>query len=340
MQATRTKTKRSQYVRIAQLTAPKTFRFTQTEEPTLKNQAEPSVVVRVNRACICGSDTPYYLGTAPNLTFPADLGLSIHECIGTVEESTSKRFKPGDKVLALPPHHRGLAEKFIATEDRTVPLPDGFSSEILMAQPLGTVVWACRKLPNILNLDAVVLGQGPMGLLINAALSNLGAKNVVGIDLIPERLALSKRMMATSVVNSSNENPVEQVKQITDGRMADLVVEAVGHQTDTMLECVRLLKRGGTLLAFGVPDDDIYPMPFREMYSKNITLIHSVGPEVQPDFSLAMDFIHQGRIDVSPILTHDFPFTEEGVQTAFDLFAERRDGAVKVIIHYEDGAFS
>ncbi len=327
-------------MRIAQLTAPKTFRFTQIEPPTLANQREPSVIVRVNRSCVCGSDTPYFLGTPPHDHFPADYGLSIHECIGTVDESTSKRFQPGDKVLALPPHHRGLAEKFIATEDRTVPLPDGFSSEILMAQPLGTVVWACRKLPNILNLDVVVLGQGPMGLLINAALSNLGAKTVIGIDRIAERVALALPMKATHAVDSSVEDPVERVKQITDGRMADIVVEAVGHQTETIGECVRLLKRDGTLLAFGVPDDDIYPMPFREMFSKNISLIHSVGPEVQPDFSLAMDFIHQGRIDVSPILTHDFPFTEEGVQAAFEHFVERKDGAVKVVIHYENGALS
>ena len=320
-------------MRIAQLVSPKKFRLLDADNPEIRPNDPPSVVVRVNRACVCGSDTPYILGAAGD--FPAEPGLSIHECIGTVEETTSGRFQTGDKVLALPPHHRGLAERFIAREERAVRLPGGFSNEILMAQPLGTVIWACRKLPNILNRDAVVVGQGPMGLLINAALSNLGAKTIVGVDPVRERLDLAQPMRATHAIDPSSENAVERIRQITGGRMADLAVEAVGHQTETIAECAALLKRGGTLLAFGVPDDDIYPMPFREMFSKNLTVIHSVGPEVQPDFSLAMDFIVQGRIDVSPILTHDFPFTEEGLHQAYDAFIERKDGAVKAVIHYE-----
>ena len=64
-----------------------------------------------------------------------------------------------------------------------------------------------------------------------------------------------------------------------------------------------------------------------------MTLIGSVGPDVIPNFLLARDMIVQGRIDVSPIVTHILPFGE--VQRAYELFADRKDGAVKVVLDYD-----
>lgn len=86
--------------------------------------------------------------------------------------------------------------------------------------------------------------------------------------------------------------------------MADLIVEVVGHQTGTINQCLDLAKRGGTILAFGVPGKDIYNFRFSDFFRKNIRLIGSVTPDVQNDFPLAMDMITQRRIDVSPIITH------------------------------------
>ena len=176
-----------------------------------------------------------------------------------------------------------------------------------MSQPLGTVVWACRKLPNLLNLDTVVIGQGPMGLLFTHILSNLGAKTVITTDLVDFRLSVSKKMHATHTINAAEEDPVAVVAEITEGRMADLVIEVVGHQTETINECLSLLKRDGTLLAFGVPDDQVYDFHFADFFRKNIRFIGSVGPDAPNDFPLAMDMIAQGRLDVSPIITHHLP---------------------------------
>jgi threonine dehydrogenase-like Zn-dependent dehydrogenase len=201
-----------------------------------------------------------------------------------------------------------------------------------MAQPLGTVIWAMRKLPNLVHAHTVVLGQGPMGLLINAMLSNLGAKSVVAVDMVPERLGVSSTMRATHVVNASETDVVERVRGITDGRMADLVVEAVGHQTESLNLCLPLVRNGGTILAFGVPDDDVYPFRFKDFYHRNLRLIGSVSPEPLVDYPLAMDMITQGRLDVRPILTHELPFDE--VQRGFELFTGRKEGAIKVVLRY------
>jgi threonine dehydrogenase-like Zn-dependent dehydrogenase len=201
-----------------------------------------------------------------------------------------------------------------------------------MSQPLGTVVWACRKLRNLLNLDTVVIGQGPMGLLFTHMLSNLGARTVITSDLVDFRLEVSKQMRATHTINSANENIVAAVKEITDGRMADLVIEVVGHQTETINTCLQLLKRGATLLAFGVPDDEVYNFHFSEFFRKNIRFIGSVGPDVPNDFPLAMDLIAQERIDVSPIITHHLPFTE--AQKGFEMALHKKDEAAKIVFDY------
>ncbi len=68
-------------------------------------------------------------------------------------------------------------------------------------------------------------------------------------------------------------------------------------------------------------------------FRQNIHLISTVGPEELKDYPLAMDFIVQGRINVSPIITHHLPFTE--VQCGFDLFSDRQDEAIKVVLDFD-----
>ena len=94
-----------------------------------------------------------------------------------------------------------------------------------------------------------------------------------------------------------------------------------------------LVRRLGTMLVFGVPDEEVHAnFPMWHFFRKNLTLISSVGPDVTPNFSLAKDMIAQGRIDVTPLVSHVLPFQE--MQRAYDLFVERQDGAIKVFLDY------
>ena len=82
-----------------------------------------------------------------------------------------------------------------------------------------------------------------------------------------------------------------------------------------------------------MPDNDIYDFHFGDCFKKNVRFIASVGPDVQKDYPLAMDMISQGRIDVSPIITHHLPFTE--AQRAFELSLYKKDGAIKIALEYD-----
>ncbi len=320
-------------MKAGQIVAPHHIEIIDIDKPNLADYPDGTVMIKTLHSAVCGSDMPSFVLEHPADRYPLGKGLSIHEAIGVVTDSKSEKFKVGDEVLALPRHIGGCSEYFLSDESVTVPLVEYHRKDcILMSQPLGTVVWACRKLGNLLNLDTVIIGQGPMGQLFTHMLSNLGAKTVIATDLVDFRLEVSKQMRATHTINSANEDIVTAVKEITDGRMADLVIEVVGHQTETINTCLQLLKRGATLLAFGVPDDEVYNFQFAEFFRKNIRFLGSVGPDVPNDFPLAMDMIAQGRIDVSPIITHHLPFTE--AQKGFEMALHKKDEAVKIVFDY------
>ena len=321
-------------MKAAQIVAPRQIEMIDIDRPDISSDPEGAVLIKNHMNAICGTDMPSFVMEHPADAYPLSPGMTIHECIGEVVESKSDRFKEGDAVLALPGRPGGLSEYFVANEAVTVPLVDFERKDcILMSQPLGTVIWACSKLGNLLNQDVVVMGQGPMGLLFTHLVSNLGAKTVIATDLVDFRLEAAKQMRATHTVNAAEVDPVAAVEQITDGRMADLVFEVVGHQTETINQCMDMVKRDGTILAFGVPDEPTYPFGFGDLFRKNIRLIGSVGPDAQNNFPLAMDMISQGRIDVSPMITHRLPFTE--VQRGFELSLYKKDEAIKIVLEYD-----
>ena len=167
---------------------------------------------------------------------------------------------------------------------------------------------------------------------MDSLLSNLGAKRIIGLDLLDYRLDVAMQMRATHTVNVIREDAIQKVRDITDGKMADLVIEAVGHQTGTINTCLDLVKHEGTVFCFGVPDEPVYDFRYEDILRKNLSMVGSGGPEVKRDFPLAIDMIVQGRTDVSPIVTHVIPFDE--VQRGFEIFTKRTDGAIKVVLDY------
>ncbi len=318
-------------MKAAHIVAPRQLQIVDAPLPRLDQLEGDAVLVRLEAGVLCASDFPRFLGGAFNVSFPRPVGDSLHEIIGTVVESNAPRLVPGDRVLAIPPDQRGLSQFFLAAADMVVPLPQHEPREhLILAQPLGTILWAARKLPNLLDRDVVVIGQGPIGLLFDHVLANMGARRVIGIDRLDYRLEAARRMRATHVLNPDRDDVQQAVLDWTGGRGADLVVEAVGHQHETLHQAVGLCRRGGTVLLFGVPDRETYPFPVWEFFRKNLRLIGSVHPDVQRDMPLALDMIVSGRIDVSPLITHRFSFQQ--AQEAFVTAIERVGNPIKVLL--------
>ncbi len=321
-------------MRAGEIYEPCRIRLIDAPEPQLEEPAdgEPAQILFQPRlGCLCGSDLLFF--EACYSEYIPVVGHSLHELIGTVVETTGKRFQPGDQVLCVPANQVGLCERFTSIETHAIPLDDRKPPEqALMAQPLGTVLYALRRIPNVLDLNVVVVGQGPIGQLFCGALRNLGARQIIAIDKLASRLATSPRMGATDTINADSEDVAQRVRDLTDGLMADLVVEAVGHKDFAMNLCVQLCRPEGRLLVFGLTELEIDGVRWRDLHVKKITVSTSIGPDFERDFPLAMRWIGEGRIDVSPILTHRFKLDQ--IQAAFDTFQQRREGALKVLVEF------
>jgi threonine dehydrogenase-like Zn-dependent dehydrogenase len=323
-------------VLAGQIYAPRKIRLIELPEPALMPTvddpvADGEILFEPELACLCGSDLPYFEGQDPE--FPCEVGQSLHEMIGRVVDTNGVTFQKGDRVLCVPVEHFGLWERFPVSQHRAIPLdPRASDEEALLAQPLGTVICAMRKLPHVLGLDVAVVGQGPMGQLFNAVLRNLGARHVIAIDPISERLAASPKMGANVVINPRNGDPVELIRDATGGKLADLVVEAVGHRDQALNDCIDYCRAHGTILQFGVPPTQIDAVQWRKLFWKNLSIVSSVVPDFRIDFPLAMQWIAEQRLDVRPLVTHRFPLRD--IQQAFETFVDRKDGALKVFLDF------
>ncbi len=313
-----------------QITKPGQIELLDIDEPTLPD--EPGhIIFQPELTCLCGSDLPFFDGQLTSE--PHQVGHSLHEMIGTVVDTNGERFRTGERVLAVPINQVGLFERFPLSELRAIPLDTRPEEEhALMAQPFGTVLFALRKLPSLIDLTVVVVGQGPIGQMFNAALSNLGARQIIGIDKLESRLALSKQMGATATICNATDDPAAIVADLTDGQLADVVIEAIGHENQQLTLCGELVKQAGRLLSFGVPPRENIEVNWNMLFRKNLTIYTSVDPDFTRDFPLAMKWISEGRIDLRPLLTHRFPLSE--IQTAYETFRDKKDGAQKVLVEF------
>lgn len=321
-----------------QLTSRGRVELVETPEPTLAAKpvdGEPAqILFQPEMSCLCGSDLPYFNGEHPEMpVFPSPIGYSLHEMVGTVVATNGSRFSPGDRVLAVPVKQRGFFQRYVVSEERAIHWDQRLSpGKAVLAQPFGTVIYAMRKLGCVLDQDVAIVGQGPIGQMFLTIMRNMGARNVYVIDRIPERLQLSAKRGAAACINAQQVDAVAALTELTHGRMVDVVVEAVGHADQVLNLCIDLLRHAGRLLFFGVPPETIDGIRWRELFYKNLTVHSSVNPSFERDFPLAMQWIQEGRVDFSPLVTHHFPLHD--VQAAFEVFRDRREGAQKVLLEF------
>ncbi len=319
-----------------QFTSRRVIELVDVDEPCLSDGSAPgSIVFQPELTCLCGSDLPFFDSDfeGHKIAYPQPPGMSLHEMVGTVVDTNGGRWKPGTRVLAVPFAQHGLFERYILSENRAVALDERLSDEIaLMAQPFGTVVWALKKLPNMIGRDVVVLGLGPIGQMFVAGLRNLGARRIIGIDPIEDRGNIAKRMGATNTVCSVGESAEQQVREILGGELPEVVIEAVGHKAQAFNDAVRLVRPHGEILYFGVPPMPADGLQLKDAMLKNVTIKTSLHPDFETTFPLAMQWLAEGRVDLSPLLTHRFPLNQ--IQQAFDLFRDRKDGAIKVLVEF------
>jgi L-iditol 2-dehydrogenase len=304
--------------------------------------ADGEILVRTVYASICGSDLHEVFFETPPPSMPA--GHPGHESVGEVVESRCPGFAPGDCVLTVPHAADGrcLAEFQALPGSACVPLPATAElSHLLMAQQLGTVVYALRRHPlDLVGRDVAVIGQGSAGAFFTFLLKRAGAARVLVSDFSPARLAYGRQLGAdlavdAGAVNTSTGDFLAAVLEETGGRGADLVVEAVGSR-ETFPLSLELAAAESHILWFGLPEGVAdYPFSFNDFFRRKLTAYSAYGAQGEPgleSFRYAVRLITDAAIDVSPLLSHMLPIEEVG--EAFRIARMRTGNALKVSIKF------
>src|SRR6185437_468364 len=311
------------------------------EDVPMPSLADGEILVRTAYASVCGSDLHVVFGGAPPR--PGEPGFPGHESVGEVVESRCPGFEPGDRVLTVPfaVDGRCLAEFQAIPGAACVRLPDTVPlSHLLMAQQLGTVVFALRTHPlDVVGKEVAVIGQGSAGAFFTFLLKRAGAARLLVSDKSPARLAYSRKLGADLTLeigeDAGNEDFRSAVLEATGGRGADVVVEAVGSR-ETFPLSLELAAPGATLVWFGLPEgSDDYPFSFPRFFRKALTAYSNFGAQGEPgleSFRYAVRLITDGAIDVTPLLTHLLPI--ERVGEAFRIARDRTGNALKVSVKF------
>lgn len=314
------------------------IRCVETEIPPV---GEDQILVRTKMASICGSDLHVVChGAGMPGELPCKHGYPGHEGIGEVVQSNHAGVAEGTKVLCFPfaGDSEGFSEYQRMGGQYVLPLPDGDVPEeqLLMAQQLGTVIFAARQRPvDLVGKTVLILGQGSAGLFWTYWLKRNGATRVIAADLSDVRLAVSEQYGADVTINVGEADLGEAVADLTDGG-PEYLVEAVGRR-ETLFQSIELVQPGGELMWFGLPDtDDSVQISFSKFFRKRLSASSTYGAQDEGDavsFRTALDLIAGGHIDVSPLLSHVYPIDE--IDTAFRVANDPvPDGALKVSVSF------
>jgi threonine dehydrogenase-like Zn-dependent dehydrogenase len=212
------------------------------------------------------------------------------------------------------------------------PIPDALSDEqVLMCPDIMSTGFAGAESGGVRIGDTVaVFAQGPIGLCATLGARLMGAAVIIGVEAIPARADMAKRLGADHVVNFRTSDPVAEILQLTDGRGVDVAIEALGTQA-TFEAAMRVLRAGGTLSSLGVYSKDLtLPLGAFAAGLGDHRIVTSLCPGGKERMRRLMATVLSGRVDLKAFVTHRFRL--EQIEEAYDLFAHQRDGVLKVAI--------
>jgi len=319
-------------MRAIQIVEPR--KIAMLEDAPRPEPVEGQVLMRCTHVALCGSNISQYAGKGlwGDIDFPCPVGWSGHENIGIIVESRCADWEEGALVLSLPEGPYGFAEYIVSRPPAIARLPKDAPdpAALIVAQPLATVLRALTRTDGVINQSCVVVGQGPMGLIFTHMLRLMGANMVIATDLLDWRLEWSKRYGADHIIDASKKDVIKVVKELTNGQMVDLAVEAAG-EVDSLKTAAYLPKHGGRLLVFGVPNYELQEFPWYHVFRQEIQINACVGPECGLFFQTAVDMVLDERASaLTEMVTPRMPWDK--APEAFEMYAECAKGSLKLTL--------
>ena len=314
------------------------------------------VRVAIHTVGICGSDVHYYRHGRIGPFVVREPMVLGHEAAGTVVEAGDQvaTLAVGDRVTmepgipdpnsraarlglynldpavrfwATPPVHGVLRPTVVHPAAFTFRIPEQVSfAEAAMVEPLAVGMHAAAKARIVPGDVAVVLGAGPIGMVTALAALAGGCSRIVIADVVAAKLELAATLGPVVPVLAARQSPAEAARSLTGGWGADIVFECSGAAA-AAAAVVEPLRPGGCAVLVGMPGE---PVPFdvvaaqvKEARVETVFRYAHVYPR-------ALALMEGGAIDVRPLITDTFPFTDS--VAAFEFAAAMPDSSVKAQI--------
>ena len=314
------------------------------------------VLIRIRAAGICHSDAHYRAGVSPVAKLPLTLG---HEIAGIVEQlgSAVSNFKTGDRVCVhylvtcgtcafcragneqfcataeMIGKHRdgGYAEFIVVPEPSVFHLPDEIPFEqgaILMCSS-ATSLHALRKARLRAGETVAIFGVGGLGVSALQLAMNFGAAQVFAVDINPRKLALAERFGAIPV-NARERDPVEQIREMTNGRGVDVALELIGSPL-TMRQAVQSLAIMGRAALVGLTVDSFEIAPYTELIGKEAEII-GVSDHLASELPTLLELARTRKLDLRGDIARTIPLEASIVNAALDGLEQFSDDLRVVIV--------
>ena len=229
----------------------------------------------------------------------------------------------------------GCQAEFVLVPDamaNLAPVPPNLTDEqVLMCPDILSTGLAGAENGGVRIGDMVaVFALGPIGLCAAIGARLMGATTVIGVDTVPERLAMARRLGVDHVVDYRKSEPVAAIRELTAGRGVDVAIEALGQQ-QTFENALRVLRPGGTLSSLGVYSADLrIPLDAFTAGLGDNKIVTSLCPGGKERMRRLMGVVASGRADLGGLVTHRFKLDQ--IEQAYELFGNQRDGVLKVAI--------
>jgi L-iditol 2-dehydrogenase len=330
------------------------------EEVDIPEISENEVLIAVKYAGICGTDFERVLKTG-TWRFPTVLG---HEFGGKVTKvgNNVKNLNIGDKVVVNPMipcgeckycktgnynmcvdydylgsrSNGGFAEFAKAKWTNVMRVPSEMTYEAMASiDPIAVALHGVIKGEVKLGDSVAVFGAGPIGHYIIQWAKIMGASKVIAIDIVDEKLEIAKKLGADYCINAKKEkNVVNSIISLTDEEGVNVAIESAGSPI-TVLQCVKIAKKFGTVVYLGTPHSDVSfeDKIFESILRKEINIVGSWCYHFAPpihEWEMSIEKVSKGEIDYNSVISHKFELAE--IKEAFEMIKNRKEFFNKVII--------
>lgn len=306
------------------LKEPKNIYIEEIEKPVY-HPGEGKALIRIKSMGICGSDIGAYRGVNPHVSYPRVIGHELAGIIEEIDENNPKGLKKGDRVVLEPYLHcghcypcslgrtnccehleclgvhtdGGMTEYFLHPDFMLVPVPDSVPWELApLSEPLTISLHGLHRAKVQAGQHVAINGCGAIGLLAALAAMAYGAIPII-IDPVEERLAYARSLGVEHTICIPKQDSVETIRELTNGRMAEVVLEMSGANA-AIRQTLDMVSHAGKIVLTGWPKGET-SLPTNIITTKELDVLG--GRDSAGEFEEALELIRSGKVNARAVLS-------------------------------------